>query len=283
MVKKSFNICIISPQGYVHSMAFLGIADLLTYSLRELGFEAETSFNHIDSSKVNIIIGIHLLDSGYIKQIPAASIILNTEQLGATPANWNNNIVDWFQSGFEYWDYSDTNIHYLKQFGVKKIKKMNFGYQKELQVVPKAQERDIDVLFYGCINDRRRLIINKLAENKDLKVTTLFGVFGKDLDSWISRSKVVLNIHFYETQIFEVVRVFYLLTNSIAVACEVNNTTVIDQRFKEGIVGVPYHKLVESVVDLVRDENKLKKQREIAFESIVKYPQTEFTKSLILD
>lgn len=281
MIRKSFNICIVRPEGYVHSMAFLGIADLLTYSLREIGFEAETNFHYIDSSKINIIIGIHLLDSSYAKQIPSTSIIVNTEQLGSTPEYWNNNILNWFQSGLELWDYSDTNINYLKQFGVKKIKKMNFGYQKELMMVPKTEERDIDLLFYGCVNDRRKLIIDKLIEHQDLKITTLFGVYGKDLDPWIARSKVVLNIHFYETQIFEVVRVFYLLTNSIAVVGEVNDATIIDKRFRDGIVGVPYDKLVESAIDLVKDENKLRRQREIALESIVKYPQIEFTKSLI--
>ena len=35
-----FNICIIQPQGYIHSLAFLELAELLVYSLRDLNHDA---------------------------------------------------------------------------------------------------------------------------------------------------------------------------------------------------------------------------------------------------
>ena len=101
-------------------------------------------------------------------------------------------------------------------------------------------------------------------------------------NSAISRSKVVLNLHYYDAQIFEVVRVFHLLTNSIAVVAEVNNSTIIEQRFKDGILAAPYEQLVDYTVDLIGNENKLKEQRWIGYESIKKYPQSNFTSALLL-
>lgn len=280
-MSKKFNICIIRPEGYIHSLTFLEIADLLTYSIRELGFEADISFNNIDKSRINIIIGVHLINiAGAIDQIPSTSIILNTEQLGGVFANWNQNIIQWFKLNLELWDYSDSNIEYLKKFGIKNVKKLNIGYQSELRRLVKNSDHEVDVLFYGSINDRRRHVIEELC-NRGIKVKVLFGVYGKERDQWINNSKLVLNLHFYDTQIFEIVRVFYLQTNSVAVVGEVNNTTIIEQRFKDGVFAASYDELVDSVISLVGNEAKLKEQREIGFNSISKYPQVEFTKSLI--
>ena len=52
------------------------------------------------------------------------------------------------------------------------------------------QNKDIDVLFYGSINPRRKYIIDKLIENK-IKVKTLFGVYEKERDIgiiWCART-----------------------------------------------------------------------------------------------
>ena len=55
-----------------------------------------------------------------------------------------------------------------------------------------------------------------------INVKALFGVYGRERDKLIARSKIVLNMHHYSSQIFEIVRVFYLLTNRKAVVAECN-------------------------------------------------------------
>ena len=45
-------------------------------------------------------------------------------------------------------------------------KLFNIGYQKELNRIKPSTGKDIDVLFYGSINPRRKYIIDKLIENK---------------------------------------------------------------------------------------------------------------------
>ncbi len=45
------------------------------------------------------------------------------------------------------------------------------------------------------------------------RLRTLFGVYGRERDGHIARSRIVLNVHYYERQIMEQVRVSYLLNN----------------------------------------------------------------------
>ena len=47
---KRFNICIIQPEGYIHSAALFETAGLLKYSLKDLGHEASITYNNINKS-----------------------------------------------------------------------------------------------------------------------------------------------------------------------------------------------------------------------------------------
>ncbi len=181
----------------------------------------------------------------------------------------------------EIWDYSPANIEVIRGLGAQNVKFLPIGYQKELQRIDPAPEQDVDVLFYGSINERRRKILEEI-EGRGLRVKCLRGVYGKARDEWIARSKVILNHHFYESQIFEIVRVSYLLINAKTVVAEVNPETVIEDRFRKGVVDVPYEGLVEKVCDLVGDPVRLKAQQRRALNSIIKYPQVEFTKPLLV-
>lgn len=277
---KRFNICIIQPEGYIHSGAFYELGDLLYFSIKELGHLVQLRKNHIESSVINIVIGIHLLDSSYITQIPKNTIVINTEQLSGTNNSWNQGIVKWFSSGFELWDYSNKNLEYLQKLGIQKVKKLHIGYQKKLHRLTLSRNSEVDVLFYGCINQRRGFILEGL-QKYGLRVKVLQGVYGYERDKWIEKSKIVLNHHFYDSQIFEVIRVFYLLTNAVAVVGEVNPSTHIEDRFKNSILGVPYEDIVHTIVETLQNENKIKSLRENGLDYLSQFPQTNFIKELI--
>ncbi|MEW2914521.1 glycosyltransferase family 1 protein [Leisingera sp. JC11] len=275
-----YNICLVEPQNYVHSGAFYEIADLLLYALRELGHEAALKKNGIDPAARNILIGVHLLNPSMAAQLPPDTIILNTEQLGGTPGSWNQNILQWFSHDFTLWDYSDANVAYLKEFGVKRVEKFQFGFQKELCRIPRQQQQDVDVLFYGCINPRRQAVLADL-ETRGLRVKALYGVYGPERDAWISRSRVVLNLHFYETQIFEIVRAFYLMTNGIPTAAEVNPTTRIDDCYRDGLFCLPYDGLAEGIAGVLQNEDELVRIGAQAKETIARYPQAQLLREIL--
>ena len=56
-----------------------------------------------------------------------------------------------------------------------------------------------------------------------------FNAYGGKRDALIARAKVVLNIHYYAAQVFEIVRVSYLLANSKAVVTEIGPDTDLDE------------------------------------------------------
>jgi len=276
---KKINICMVKPNNYIHSYAFMELGELIYFSLKELGYQASIGFNNLEFNDKNILIGCHLLDPSYIKKVPKSTIILNTEQIYSDIDSWSSDIFEWVKT-FEVWDYSERSIEKLKSSGVERVKLLKIGYQKELRRINMSVNKDVDILFYGSINKRRAGIINDLIK-RGLRVKTLFGVYGKERDEWIGRSQLVLNHHYYNSHIFEIVRVFYLLSNSIAVVGEVNDSTSISSLYKDGIYASKYEDLVDGCLNLIRDDSLRQKTQINAFNSISKYQQKLFTQQIL--
>lgn len=274
-----FNICKIAPDGFIHAQAFDELALAIHNSIRELGFASKLQINKLEPNCINIIIGFHLLDVKLIANIPKNTILVNTEQILAEKGPWNSIILEWTKR-FQTWDYSQKNIDQFHRLGIKNIKKLSLGYQSQLQTIPKIQNEDIDVLFYGSTNERRLAILEKLKAS-GLNVVSIFGLYGAERDALISRSKVVLNLHFYETQIFEVIRVFYLLINSKAIIGEVNKDTSIEDGWTNSFYPSTYENLVDSTIELVKN-NQLRKEIESnAYEFIKTRKQADLIRPLL--
>src|SRR5262249_20530277 len=80
------------------------------------------------------------------------------------------------------------------------------------------------------------------------------GVYGSRRDAAIARARVVLNLHLYETRIFEVVRVAYLLANSKAVVAECDETSEVEPDLREAVRAVPYGDVPDACCELVADD-----------------------------
>lgn len=112
-------------------------------------------------------------------------------------------------------------------------------------------------------------ILNQL-EKSGLKVKTLFSVYGKEYDEWIVRSKLALNHHFYDAEIFEIIRAFYPLANSIAAVGHVKKTTSIDSICTDGILASQYDELVSNCVEVVQNQSLLDSVQKSAIDTISK-------------
>ena len=277
-----FNICIIKPKDYIHYQAFTEIAELIHFSLLNLNCKSSITFNHLDTNpeKKNIIFGGHLLNNDLINKVPKNSIVFNTEQIESNTEEWRERIIKLANRNIELWDYSLFNIKFTQDKTNIKAKLFEIGYQRELNRITQEKTKKVDVLFYGSINDRRKIIIDKLIE-KNIKVKCLFGVYGKDRDDWIAKSKLVLNMHMYDSKIFEIIRVFYLMTNGVPVVAEYDDKTKINNNFLMGIKTASYNKLVEMIVHLVNNENEREKLGDKGLFEIKKYPQEQFTKKIL--
>ena len=277
-----FNICIIKPNKYIHSDAYLEIAELLNYSILELKKKSSIVYNFIDTNlnTKNIIFGAHLLNEELIKSIPKNSIVFNTEQLESINEVWKKRIIFFAKQGVELWDYSSFNLDFLKKKLKIKGKLFEIGYQHKLQRIKSKNEKEIDVLFYGSINKRRKQIIDKLLKNK-IKVKCLFGVYGKERDEWISKSKIVLNLHMYESKIFEIIRVFYLLTNGISVISEFDKNTKFNTKLINGVKHCTYDEIEKNIIFLLENDKERLNLGINGNNLIKKYPQEYFTKSIL--
>ncbi len=212
-----YRICIIAPTGYPHTAAFTEVAFLLRCSLSDLGHLCDVAVNEPADNAVNIILGYHLLGT---TPFPGNCryIAYQLEQLSDDPGMFPAERERILRDAEEVWDYSRLNISFLSTKSIH-ARYVPIGYHPVLRRIRHSPECDIDVLFYGSVNERRRRVLEKLAAD-GIQVRTAYGVYGAQRDELISRAKLVLNIHHYETQIFESVRVSYLLNNNCLVVSE---------------------------------------------------------------
>ena len=272
----NYNICIIKPKNYPHSDAFWELAELLTYSLRDLENDVVMCISEIFADRQNILFGAHLLTDF---DLPPSTIIFNTEQLSNGSEKWVQRIIN-LGKKYIIVDYDDNNIKFLQQNGCKKVHKFQIGFHEKLNRIPRRKNKDIDVLFYGSAKERRRNLLNEIS-NSGLKVKHLFGVYGAQRDEYISRAKIVLNCHHFEAKIFEIVRVHYLVNNNIPVVSELHPATKIEPFWSSIINGVQFENIAAECKRLSNDESIRKQSSEFAFNKFQEKPQSVFTKELI--
>ncbi len=271
----SVNVTVIRPDGYSHASAFNEIAESLRYSFSKMGFISEHTENLFIDDGVNIILGAHLLTADQIANIPESSIIYNFEQITDSSTWMTPEFLGLFQK-FDIWDYSTGNIDALTRKGVAgRVTHVPLGYAEILRRIPKPEQQDIDVLFYGSINERRQQILDRLVQ-AGLNVQSLFDVYGKERDEFIARSKLVLNLHYYESNIFEQARVSYLLANSKAVVAELTPTTDMTDGLEHAVAWAPYDQLVEKCVELARSPQLRERLEREGFRFISAQPTTDY-------
>ncbi len=276
------NVCLIKPKNYIHYLALQELAELIHFSVLELGLKSQITFNYCDNnpSTKNIVLGAHLLNDNLIEDIPENTIIFNTEQIESITENWKKKILNLARKNIIFWDYSQYNLDYLSKTINIKGKLFQIGYQKELNRINHNIDKNIDVLFYGSINARREHIINKLKDRK-INVKTLFGVYGKERDDLIAKSKLILNMHMYDSKIFEIVRVFYLLSNSIPVISEVGSDTKFNNDFLDLICKSTYENIEKNIIYLLENDKKRIELGENGLNAIKKFPQIKFTEQIL--
>ena len=274
-----YQVCIVRPEGYLHSEALVELAGLLHLGLRDLGHAGGVAFNRIEPGALNLVLGCHLLDPGVIPQMPTSTVIVNTEQVYADTTAWNARIFAW-AARFQTWDYSERNLARLRSEGAPDARRLVIGYHPGLRRIPKPQVQDIDVLFYGSVNARRTKVLDALRR-AGLSTSAVFGVYGEARDRLVARSKVVLNLHLYDSQIFEIVRVFDLMTNAKAVVGEVGEGTSIDRAYLAGIVGVGYENLVDACRALVSDDTRRIDLEQRALATLQRLPQAPLLEALL--
>jgi hypothetical protein len=144
------------------------------------------------------------------------------------------------------WDYSQANIERLAARQVPRLTHVPIRYVPELTRILPAPE-DIDVLFYGIYTTRRHAVLNALR-GRGFRVGWLLNRYGADRDALIARSKIVINMHQHDAQVFEIVRVSYLLANRRTVVSERGAHPTEEVDLESGVAFAAYDDLVDRCV-----------------------------------
>jgi hypothetical protein len=201
----------------------------------------------------------HLLN--ILSKYDSKKILINTEYYE------NLNVSKYFdfinnKPNFYLFEYNILNINYLKNTN------KNIDYQfiplcynsfledyYNSQIVKKTFiEKDIDILFLGKLNRRRKNIINPLMQK--YKIVTKYNFddnSNTELCNLIERSKIVLNVLFYKNNIiFDYYRNSLILSTTTLLITE--KSTSKDYNIEDGllelennIINVEYDKIIETV------------------------------------
>jgi hypothetical protein len=270
-----FNIVLVVPprndSSFYHAQCFLEVAHLLRYGLEDLGYQVIFG-NGLQKDSLNIVLGYHLL---WGKRLPNGynCIIYQLEQL-SEKEEWQCPFLETLRSPCIVWDFSEENIRFLAQRGIRAIYKP-IGFHPKMQRVAHHPVKDVDILFYGSMNERRQRVLAELAKRFNLK--SLFGAYGEQRDVWISRSKIVLAVHFYETKLYDEVRLSYLLNNKVFTVVEDS----LHKKYEDFIVYADYDRLVETCEFYLQNESLRIKAAEKAYRCFSQYPEREFLKTAL--
>jgi hypothetical protein len=202
------------PIGYIHGQALLEAIEYCASQIKLSGHEILLTKNRIIHDGINIIFGAHIAPEQHL-MLPKNVVIFNTEQLPVDSAWVNDSYRKVLTDNF-VWDYSQNNLATIPHEDKGLV---TFLHDESLKKIPISFEKKWDLIFYGSINERRKKILDGLISS-GLKIKVIFGIYGPERDLLIGQSRAVLNLHFYESQLLQQIRVFYPLINNIPVISE---------------------------------------------------------------
>lgn len=228
------HIAIVQPVGYVHSLGFLDPARYLRHQLRRFGVEVTMAKNRLREDAVNFVFGAHLGFDASLRERHAC-LFVNLEQLGPGGANMPPEYMQLLRSsGVVDYDLANVAAYGADPVDVPLLSLAHAPYLAGADTLP-LEERPIDLLFFGSLNDRRRAFIERV-EACGVSVSLLDRpIYGPERDHFIRQAKAVLNCHHYESARFEQVRAQQCLSLGTPIISERLPGTTPAAAFEESV------------------------------------------------
>ena len=181
-------------------------------------------------------------------------IVIQLEQLYKESLWVNKRNYKILKSADEVWDYDHNNIKWMLENYKIQAKFFPMLYTKALKTMKSVEivNPDIDVLFYGYTNERRAKLFYSMQHKFSSKIRffNLYGVWGSELDDYISRSKIILNVHTNEIARQEQVRMYHPVINGRCVLSEKSDYNYMGN----SIVECSYTNMLTTTLDLLKTE-----------------------------
>jgi hypothetical protein len=241
MKTQAFTVCV--PTSVAHSQCWSDLATSVRWALTELGCDATVGAVVRPGTRA-----IHFTPPSY--PIEPDAIFYNTEQVGPA-GGWQVNRLYRAFRGRIVWDYSPANAQRYPVWGLPQPVVVRPGYCPELEWDARKVEKTHDVVFFGSSNPRREQLLQQVQERGLSLLRPAFGVYGKGRDAVIARARLCLNIHFYESAIFESVRCSYLAMGQLPVISEISAGDDAAAYGMGGAQSAPFEELAGMVHELL--------------------------------
>lgn len=221
---------------------------------------------NINNNNTILILFLYCLNDNvlnYIKNNNIKILIVNTENYKNFNIDEKLEIMICNNLDFYIFDYNPINIKYFKnKHPSVKIYYMPLLYNILLEnyynssILKKINynEKDIDVIFYGTMNERRSSILNTLKLKYNVFIISdIFQLNHSELFNYIERSKIILNIYYYtDNYVFDYYRNAILLSNKTFLISEYPEC--IDLNIEPNLINIENNLILskyENIVDTV--------------------------------
>lgn len=229
-------------------------------ALLDLGYRCSVRVNTFALGAVNVLIGSTIFSSRYqhlAKQLDGRPyIVYQLEPLDGT----RGLLKDWpeywelLQHASVIWEYSPSNIDFLKANAIENAYYVPPGYHRALETFRPDPDPDLDVLFVGSPHPRRHRALEEL-ERHGLRVANVARLFGNARNRLIARSKIVINIHAWDGLLhLETVRLSFLLSNRSFVLSEQSD----HNPYGNGVVYEEYRSMVDRCIEYCRHPREVR-------------------------
>lgn len=275
LINKNFiNLVNLSKFGGPGPAVFLDTIHSVSDMLQEIGYQTRISSNVILNDAINILWGVGSVFSPTYEEIaaiatPKNSIIFNMEQMSSNSTLITEEYID-FLSKYVVLDYNKENLSRLTarpnfigyEFPLIPSKNFISDYSK-----PDSYEKKFDIAFYGIVNQRRKMIISEIL-SRGLTVKMISGAYGQQLPLELLDCKAILNLHFYESSIFEVARCLRPLAMGLPIISEQSIIPSSVNWYESGIIFSKYDDLVDCCIHYVKKESELLESAQQSFRFI---------------
>ena len=194
----------------VTSELIISIANYLSSFLNDLNYNTSIKINltkeDCEKSNDNIMYIILHLDN-YPDYYPKKYIFYQIEQ--ASSSHFTDKYINYLINSTYVWDFSIKNFDKYKD----KIEFKNFFYMP-LPFYCNNKNKinnnyEYDIFFYGAFNERRNKILEELKKKYNIIIG--FGINGDNKNEYIKKSKIILNLHYYDNACLETCRINEIL------------------------------------------------------------------------
>lgn len=227
MNKKHINLAVISNHTYSLMNTFHDCLESMKSILIKLDFNVYITENAFVEDAINIVWGIgthHSKDYKSIKEYANRYItaFVNLEQLTSDSILVDKEYLSLITS-YPLIDYSPINIDFINEKSTIHHPRLEFPFAPiPINYSYTPSEFLYDFAFVGAMNHRRIELLTRLSQN-GFKLKIISNKYKDELQNSLQDCKALLNIHYYESSIFEIARCLKPIGMGIPIFSEISN------------------------------------------------------------